>query len=153
MERQVVRVLVVGGAFAAAAVATVLWSSVVAGLAVVATLVWQLAKCRHTQPLGLLPPMVNERGENVPARWYCDTCGKSWPAMFEHGPAPVPRFSGYDQSKATAAAKRAAELEERTRALALKRAGLAEPTPGAKTRVRPIPALKPVAIHGRRIAG
>jgi hypothetical protein len=89
MDRRVARVLVVGGALGAMAVATVLWSSVVAGVSVVAFVVWQLVKCRHRQPLGLLPPVVNERGEQVPARWYCDECGKSWPTHFEHGRGPV----------------------------------------------------------------
>jgi hypothetical protein len=153
MDRRVARVLVVGGAFGAAVVATVLWSSVVAGVSVVALVVWQLAKCRHTQPLGLLPPVVNERGEQVPARWYCDECGKSWPAMFDRGRRPVPRFTGYDQSKAAEAAKRADELEERTRALALRRSGINHPAPVAKARVRPAPPLKPLSIHNRRIAG
>ena len=154
MRRQVAGVLIVAGALGAAAVASAMWSSVVAGALVVAVLVWQLAKCRHAGPLGLLPPLVNERGESVPARWYCDTCGKSWPAMFEHDTQPVPRFTGYDQSKAAAAAKRAVELEARTRALALKRAGLDQPpSPPAKTRLRPASSLKPVSIQSRRIAG
>jgi hypothetical protein len=153
MNRRVARVLVAGGSVGTAAVVTVLWSSIVAGAALVAVVVWQLTKCRHGQRLGLLPPVLNERGERVPARWYCDACGKSWPAMFEHGPAPVPRFSGYDQSKAAAAARRAAELEERTRTLALKRAGLVDARPPAKPRLKPTPRLKPVSINSRRIAG
>jgi len=153
MDRRVARVLVVGGALGAVSVATVLWSSVVAGASVVALVAWQLVKCRHRQPLGLLPPVLNERGEQIPARWYCDECGKSWPALFERGRAPVPRFTGYDPSKAAAAAKRAAELVERTRALALKRAGLNEPAPPATTRGKSAPSLKPVSIHSRRIAG
>jgi|SRR5579863_3326756 len=153
MDRRVARVLVVGVALGAVTVVTVLWTSVAAGASVVALVVWQLMKCRHRQPLGLLPPVMNERGEQVPARWYCDECGQSWPAMFERGRGPVQRFTGYDQSKAAEAAKRAGELEERTRALALRRSGINRPVAAAKTRVRPAPPLKPVSIHGRRIAG
>lgn len=100
MDRRVARALVVGGALGAAAVATVLWSSVVAGVSVVAFVVWQLLKCRHRQPLGLLPPVVNERGEQVPARWYCDECGKAWPANFEHGRAGLQGRSRRSRLKA-----------------------------------------------------
>lgn len=153
MNRQVARVLVALGALGAAAVASVLWPLIVAGAGLVAMLVWQATKCRHRQPLGLLPPVLDEFGERVPARWYCDECDKSWPATFERGHAPIPRFSGYDQSKAAAAARRAAQLEERTRALALKRAGFDAARPPAKPRLKPAPRLKPVSIHGRRIAG
>jgi hypothetical protein len=156
MSRQVGRGLVVGGALGVAAVVSVLWPSVFVGAGLVAMLVWQITRCRHSQPLGLLPPIVNERGETVPPRWYCDDCGKSWPAVFEHGPGPVQRFSGYDQSKATAAAKRADELADRTRALALKRAGvnpMSQPSLLTKTRATAAPPLKPVPLHGRRIAG
>jgi len=73
--------------------------------------------------------------------------------MFERGRAPVPRFTGYDQSKAPEAAKRAAQLEQRTRALALRRSGVNHPAPTAKKRVRPTQPLKPVSIQHRRIAG
>ena len=58
-------------------------SSVAVGVAVLATLLWQLGRCRHTQPLGLLPPISDERGGRLPSRWYCDDCGKIWPASFD----------------------------------------------------------------------
>jgi hypothetical protein len=156
MPRQVARVLVVGGALGVAAVASVLWPSVFVAAGLVAALVWQMTRCRHSQPLGLLPPLVNERGEAVPPRWYCDDCGESWPAVFEHGPAPVQRFKGYDQSKAATAAKRADELSARTRALALRRAGLnsaRQPLLLTKTRATSVPPLKPVSLHKQKIAG
>jgi hypothetical protein len=59
----------------------------------------------------------------VPARWYCDACGRTWPAVFEHGHAPIRKFDGYDQTKAVKAARRADDLARRQRALALRRAG------------------------------
>jgi hypothetical protein len=86
--------------------------------------VWRVAWCRHPGPLGLLPPVNNADGTRSGAQWFCDRCGKAWPAAFEREQTPVLRFDGYDQSKAPDAARRAQELERRQRVLALRRAGL-----------------------------
>jgi hypothetical protein len=48
----------------------------------------------------------------------------TWTAHFERERAPVRRFAGRDESKAVRAAKRAAELADQQRELALQRAGL-----------------------------
>ncbi len=87
--------------------------------------VWRSAWCRHPGPLGLLPPVTNADGTRSTARWFCDRCGKTWPAAFERDQTPILRFDGYDQSKAPHAARRAQDLERRQRHLALRRAGLA----------------------------
>lgn len=99
------------------------WNLVlVAGVCGVA--LWQLGRCRHRGPLGLLPPIHNADGTDVPARWFCDACSRTWPAVFERDQHPVMRFEGYDESKAQNSARRADELERRQRALALRRAGM-----------------------------
>ena len=107
-------------------VAGVSWLGVPAvGAAVAVTLV--MKTCRHPGPLALLPPTTDFTGVRQPARWYCDHCGKTWNAVFERSQTPVQRFTGYDEAKAVGAAKRAAELVDRRRALALDRAGLRSP--------------------------
>ncbi len=114
-----------------------------------------LAACRHPGPLALLPPVVEADGQRLPARWCCHECGKSWPAAaLEDSTAPVPRFAGFDEKKATEAARRAVDLERRQRELAVRRAGL---TPRSDAAARPAATLKleraprPVAIRSRRI--
>jgi hypothetical protein len=125
-----------------AAFATGTWGFALA--AVVGVLgFWQFGKCHHAGPLGLLPPTTQSDGSTVPARWFCDACGKTWPASFEHDQRPVPRFHGYDPTKAVNAAKRAEDLARRQRALAVKRAGL-EPPPRPKSH---IDAAEVVAIR------
>ncbi len=99
------------------------WSTVVLGAAATGVAGWCF-KCRHPGPLGLLPPVDEASGIRMPARWYCDRCGHSWPAGIDHGRPPVPRFTGYDESKAIGAARRAEELSVRQRDLAVRRAGL-----------------------------
>src|SRR5690349_14609904 len=89
-----------------------------------AVIVWRLTSCRHPGPLGLLPATTDLDGSIVPPRWFCDACGATWTAHFEKAQTPVRRFSGYDQTKAVTAAKRAAELADRQHVLALRRAGL-----------------------------
>jgi hypothetical protein len=116
-----------------AAVATGTWGFALAALVGVFGF-WQFGKCHHAGPLGLLPPTAQTDGSTVPARWFCDACGKTWPASFEHDQRPVPRFHGYDPTKAVNAAKRAEDLARRQRALAVKRAGL-EPPPRPKSNV------------------
>jgi len=117
------------------------------GLALCAVVaVWRSAWCRHPGPLGLLPPLNNADGTRSPAQWFCDRCGKAWPAAFEREHSPVPRFDGYDQSKAPDAARRAQELERRQRALALRRAGLvpSRRRAGREAEVVPIMQLRQV---------
>jgi hypothetical protein len=91
--------------------------------AAAAGLVW-LSRCRHSGRLGLLPPTTADDGTRTPAKWYCDACGRSWPTGLEHERTPVVRFSGYDQSKLPAAARRAAAHDKQRHSLAVKRAGL-----------------------------
>ena len=116
-------ILLAAGASAVAAVVIGSWPLVIAALVAGAGF-WYFGRCRHTGPLGLLPPSTDDAGSPVPARWFCDACGQTWPAAIEHGHPPVRRFEGYDPTKAVNAAKRADDLARRQRALALKRAGL-----------------------------
>jgi hypothetical protein len=139
------------------ALATVGWiaggavlAGALAGLAAVG--VW-FAGCRHPGPLALLPAVLESDGRRLPARWCCHDCGKSWPAAIDDGHAPVPRFAGFDEKKASDAARRAVDLERRQRELAVRRAGW---TPRPDTPARQAPTLKlerpprPVAIRSRR---
>lgn len=96
---------------------------IVLGLCVV-VVAWRSAWCRHAGPLGLLPPVTNADGTRSSAQWFCDRCGKTWPAAFERDQSPILRFDGYDPSKALHAARRADELERHQRRLAVRRAGL-----------------------------
>jgi hypothetical protein len=118
MSAAAVSVLAVAGAVAGPR-AIVLLLALAGG----AVLAWRLSRCPHSGPLGLQPPVTNPDGTRTPAMWFCDRCGKSWPAGFHHEARVVTRFVGYDESKATGAAKRAEELSRQQRALALKRAG------------------------------
>jgi hypothetical protein len=117
---------------------------------------WPLLRCRHPGRLGLLPPVSGPDGSRVPARWYCDRCGRSWPAGIAHGPAPLQRFSGYDEAKAVRAAERARELEASQRELAVRRSGVAAPattasgSPSPKKRTVPFgPRRRPETLRGR----
>lgn len=97
---------------------------------------WGLRLCRHPGPLALLPPTTDFTGVRQPARWYCDKCGRTWEANFERVQRPVQKFVGYDETKAMGSAKRAAELADKRRALALDRAGFkparrSKPAPAA----------------------
>ncbi|ODS56125.1 MAG: hypothetical protein ABS36_06810 [Acidobacteria bacterium SCN 69-37] len=138
--------LVVGGL----AVAAPVMMGVAAAAAAAGLLLYWFGRCRHGGRLGLLPPTTNADGSRTPARWYCDQCGRSWPAgLDEHDSAPVVRFSGYDPSKLPAAARRAAMLEKQRQALAVKRAGL-----GAARAEAPAAASATVtSITRRRVAG
>jgi hypothetical protein len=124
MRRLVVLLGLIGvGAAAVAASFTGSWPFVLAAVVGGVGVFW-LGQCRHPGPLGLLPPTTEADGSAVPARWYCDSCGKTWPAEFDHGHPPVRKFDGYDPTKAVTAARRADDLARRQRALALRRAGL-----------------------------
>jgi hypothetical protein len=122
-----------------------------------AVLAWKLSSCPHNGRLALLPATADLDGTMLPPRWYCDACGLEWAAHFEKEQTPVLKFSGYDESKAVHAAKRAAELADRQRTLALQRAGLRPATKKVKTIREPI--LSPDAAdvvpigQGRRFAG
>ncbi len=113
-------------AITVAIVAPMAFAAAVAAAAGGAVLYW-LGRCRHSGRLGLLPPTTNADGTRTPARWYCDNCGRSWPAGLEHDSTPVVRFTGYDQTKLPAAARRAAALEKQLQSLAVRRAGLVVP--------------------------
>ena len=105
---------------------------------------WWLGRCHHPRPLGLLPPVTDEDGRRQPAQWFCAQCGERFPANFEHERLPIPRFSGYDESKAVAAARRAVDLEQSQRRLAVKRAGMAK---------RPTTSRPVVSLQDQRRAG
>src|SRR5438105_2127462 len=135
------------------------WWGLTAGLLIVAGIAWRLSICPHDGPLALLPATTDLEGAALPPRWYCDACGRTWAANFEKEHTPVRKFTGYDESKAVNAAKRAAELAERQRALALQRAGL-RPGVAAKRVKAPsetvhspdTAAVVPIG-QGRRFAG
>jgi hypothetical protein len=112
-----------------------------------AVLYW-FGRCHHGDRLGLLPPTAGADGARLPARWYCDRCGRSWPAGLDHDRSPVVRFSGYDQSKLPAAARRAAALEKQRQALAIRRAGIVTPRIEA-----PVAVANVTSITKRRVAG
>jgi hypothetical protein len=99
-----------------------LWLSAPA-LVVLVALAWRF-RCLHRGPLSLLPAVTDFMGEKLPARWYCDRCGRSWPAQFEHETRPVQKFVGYDEKKASMAIERAQMLEDQRRSIAMQRAGL-----------------------------
>ena len=118
-------------------------------LAAAAAVVWRVWQCHHPGPLGLLPPTTDVDGSRLPARWFCDACGHSWPAVFERAQQPVRRFEGFDESKAADAARRADELFRRQHQLAIRRAGGAERAPSeAKRRVRR-PAAQIVPLENK----
>lgn len=129
-------------------------AALMVGAAVVA---WKLSSCPHRGPLALLPATAGLDGTMRPPRWYCDACGLEWEAHFERPQTPVRKFTGYDESKAVHAAKRAAELADRQRTLALQRAGL-RPTPRKVRTARPAALSADTADvvpiqQGRRLAG
>jgi hypothetical protein len=113
--------------------ATVVFSALAVGGAVVFA-----TRCPHSGPLGLLPPTVDRDGVRHGARWFCPDCSQEWAASFEHDRQPVVRFSGYDEAKAVAAARRAADLEQRVRQLNTARAVVVptDPLPARVVRLR-----------------
>jgi hypothetical protein len=124
MQRSIVIVVGVMSVVAVAVVAPVAMAAA-SGAALLGGAWWMAARCRHTGQLGLLPPTAMADGSRLPARWFCDACGRSWEASFERETTPVVKYSGYDQSKAPLAAKHAADLRERQQAAAVRRAGYA----------------------------
>ena len=134
-----------------ATIALVATGSTVVGIllgVVLASLLGAYAfRCHHPAPLGLLPPTTDADGTRLPARWFCDRCGRTWPAGFEHEHRPIPRYEGFDQSKAPEAARRADDLYKRKHAMALRRAGFV-----AAKRKPERPAAEVVAIEPLRRA-
>ena len=41
---------------------------------------WRVMRCPHPAPHGFLPPSVDQSGRMRPARWFCQSCGDTWPA-------------------------------------------------------------------------
>jgi hypothetical protein len=123
---------------------------IAATIAALAVTAWQLGRCRHRGPLGLLPPTHDDDGHAQPARWFCDACGKTWPAVFEREQRPIARFVGYDESKATAAARRAEELARKQRALAMRRAGIVRVPAARREQPRRHEAEVVQILHKRR---
>jgi hypothetical protein len=110
-----------------AAAVSVVWMGapawlVIGGLAM-SGLARLVGRCGHPHP-ALQPSTVDRAGALTPAHWYCDDCGRRWPASFEQVSRPIQRFTGFDPSKAVDAARRAAELDARRQELAIARAGL-----------------------------
>ena len=123
MRRVIVGTAVVFGIAAAALGSDLFWWSRVIVVAAAATARAFAFRCRHPHP-ALQPPLQNESGERHQAHWYCDDCGRSWPAVFERERAPIVKYAGFDQAKAPEAERRARLLDVRRRELALDRAGL-----------------------------
>jgi hypothetical protein len=119
------------------------WLSIPAG-AMLASLAWRY-RCPHREPLALLPPVTEASGERLPARWFCDRCGQTWPIELEHDRKPVPKYVGFDEKKALRAAERAVLLEEQRRSIAMQRAGLTRPRIQRKRRAHNDPVETPVA--------
>jgi hypothetical protein len=133
------------------------WWGLAVLMAGAAVLAWKLSSCPHSGPLGLLPATTDLAGSRLPPRWYCDACGLEWTAHFEKDQTPVRKFSGYDESKAVHSAKRAAELADRQRTLALQRAGLRPAAQRVKTVLAPVRSPNTADVvpigHSRRFAG
>jgi hypothetical protein len=152
MRRPLAAVVILFVAVLVLTAAVTHWWPVVVGTGMLAVL-WPLLRCHHPGPLGLLPPVVDDvSGERLPARWYCDHCGQAWPAGITHGPTPVQRFSGYDQTKAQSAARRASELAAAQRDLAVRRSGAAGSAAPVAKKPRAVPfgsRRRPEPIRGR----
>lgn len=108
------------------------WIGAAAGLAILIASAWRLSGCRHPGRLGLMPPVRNPDGSRTVAQWYCDACGRSWPANLEQPRRIVQKFAGHDEQKASDAAQRADALAARRRQDAVARSGV--PPPGSTPR-------------------
>lgn len=108
------------------------------GILAISAIAWRLSVCPHAGPLALLPATTDIDGAPLPPRWFCDACGKTWPASFDRTQTPKQIFTGHDETKAVNAAKRAEALADRQRTLAIQRAGLkkSKPVPANVTDIR-----------------
>ena len=41
---------------------------------------WRFMRCRHPAPHGFIPPSIDQSGRVRSARWFCRSCGETWPA-------------------------------------------------------------------------
>src|SRR4051794_28527322 len=121
------------------------WLSIPAGT-MLGALAWRY-RCAHREPLALLPPVTDDQGQRVPARWFCSRCGETWTAQFAHDRKPVPKFVGFDEKKAVRAAERAILLEEQRRSIAMQRAGLTRPRIQRKPRRVPADPVEVAAAN------
>lgn len=153
MQRWFSRAAVAVPAVAGASFVQPAWLVVSAASLAAATAFWWLSRCHHPRPLGLLPPTADAAGVEQPAQWFCGHCGKRWPAAFDHGKSPVQRFRGYDESKAKASAKRAEELADSQRKLAVRRAGMTARNAPADRMSRPLRPSAAVPIRPRQLVG
>ena len=98
-------------------------------------LAYSISQCPHAGPISLLPATTDLNGDHLPARWCCHDCGKDWPANIDRPQTPIPRFTGYDEAKAVAAAKRAgqttAQMAEQDRLARQRKSGLSAVRRGA----------------------
>lgn len=131
------------------------WWALALGALIVTAIAWRVSRCPHGGPLGLLPATTDLNGARLPPRWRCDGCGATWLARFDKERTPVRRFLGYDESKASHAARRAAELADGRRTLAVRRAGFhvaGRPAMSATVNAGSAPSV--VSIRsGRRFTG
>jgi len=77
----IVAVAVLAVAVAVAASHLVWWQAGLA-LAAATALAARIGRCAHDGPLALLSATKDMTGRALPARWYCDECGRTWPASF-----------------------------------------------------------------------
>jgi hypothetical protein len=130
--------------------------------AALAGLIAWLRRCRHPNPHYIRPSLAEDPATGhqtvvEPARYECYECGKTWRATVRDAAwAPtrlVQKFSGFDQSRMTRAATRAAIEQEQRTFLAAKRAEpLKAETPAPATRRNAPRATSVVRFNTRRPA-
>jgi len=85
---------------------------------------WVIGRqCAHPHAT-LLPPVASAGPDRDHARWYCDQCGREWPALISSGARPRAVYEGFDEALAARAAARADTLERQRRRLANKRSAV-----------------------------
>jgi hypothetical protein len=112
-----------------------LWVTI--SLAGITVLIWWASRCRHPNPHYIhartCADDLRAEGGVQPAMYECYDCGKRWVAR-QRDPAWMPtrlvqKFQGYDESKATRSATRAAIEQEQRRFLAANRLGMSSEPP------------------------
>jgi hypothetical protein len=139
-------VLAVAGASAVA-----VKPQLVFGVVPIIGLVWAFGRqCAHPHA-SLLPPVAGAGPDRDHARWYCDRCGREWPATINDGARPRAVYEGFDEALAARSAARAESLERQRRRLADKRTASRERRPHTAV-LRPAarPGPRPVAIDTTR---